>query len=282
MEQFPQDLLKQLIDIGTNYGLKVIGGIVILVVGWMLSGSVSRSMKRLLSNRRRVDPTLLGFVASITRYVFMALVVIAVLNQFGVQTGGLIALIGASGIAIGLALQGTLSNIAAGFMLLTFRPFRVGQYIEVAGQAGTVQELTLFTTELATPDNVQIIVPNNAIWGQSIVNYSHHARRRVDFTLGIAYSDDIGQAIDIVEGALKDDTRCLQDPEPQIVVGELADSSVNLIVRVWVEATDYWPVKFDLTRAFKERFDRNGISIPFPQQELHISAQALRAVKGAA
>ncbi len=279
MPEISTETINQLIATGTSYGLNVIGGIVILIIGWIIAGSLSRGVRRALSIRRGIDPTLQGFFASLVRYIVIAFVIIAVLNQFGVETASLIALLGATGIAIGFALQGTLANVAAGIMLLGFRPFRVGQYIEVAGHAGTVRELTLFTTELATPDNVQIIVPNSSVWGQSIVNYSYHERRRVDFLLGIAYGDDIGRAMDIIEGALKDDQRCLQDPEPQIVVGELADSSVNIIVRVWVDAADYWGVKFDLTRAFKERFDRNGISIPFPQQELHLSGQALSALK---
>ncbi len=263
-------LISAVIDAFTTYGMSVIGGIFILIIGWMVAGWAKRAVRRVLSKTDKVDATLRGFFSSLVRYVILVFVVIAVLNQFGVQTASLIAIFGAAGLAIGLALQGTLSNVAAGVMLLIFRPLRVGQYVEVAGKAGTVVDLNLFTTELATPDNVQIIIPNNAIWGTSVVNYSHHGTRRVDFTLGIGYGDDMDKAISVIESVIADDSRPLSDPAHQIVVGELADSSVNLIVRVWVRADDYWPLKFDFTKRFKERFDAEDISIPFPQQDVHM------------
>ncbi|MCP5365677.1 MAG: mechanosensitive ion channel [Hyphomicrobiales bacterium] len=269
-----QKLIESGIDVVSAYGLSVIGGIVLLVVGWIVAGAASRTTRRALSRTESVDETLRGFFASLVRYVVLAVVVIGVLNQFGVQTASLIAVLGAAGLAIGLAMQGTLSNVAAGIMLLIFRPFKVGQYVQVAGHGGTVRELSLFTTELATPDNVQIIIPNASVWGASVVNYSHHETRRVDFTLGIAYGDDIEQAMSVVKQQIDADPRPLADPEPQIVVGELADSSVNLIVRIWVNSCDYWPLKFDLTRRFKESFDAAGITIPFPQREVHLVHQA--------
>ena len=263
-------LISAVIDAFTTYGMSVVGGIFILILGWMVAGWAKRAVRRVLSRTDKVDATLRAFFSSLVRYVILVFVVIAVLNQFGVQTASLIAIFGAAGLAVGLALQGTLSNVAAGVMLLIFRPLRIGQYVEVAGKAGTVVDLNLFTTELATPDNVQIIIPNNAIWGSSVVNYSHHDTRRVDFTLGIGYGDDMDKAIAVIESVIADDPRPLAEPPAQIVVGELADSSVNIVVRIWVRADDYWPLKFDFTKRFKERFDAEGISIPFPQQDVHM------------
>ena len=265
-----QENVNQAVEAITTYGLDVIGGIIILVVGWIAAAWIARATRNALGKTDRVDETLRGFFSGLVRYAVLAVVIIAVLNQFGVETTSLIAVFGAAGLAIGLALQGTLSNVAAGVMLLIFRPFRVGQYVDVAGHAGTVKELALFTTELATPDNVQIIIPNASVWGASVVNYSHHTTRRLDITLGIAYGDDIDHAFATVRKVLDAEDRMLGDPEPQIVVGELGDSSVNLYVRIWLKAADYWPAKFDLTKAFKEALDAAGISIPFPQRDVHL------------
>ncbi len=209
----------------------------------------------------------------LVKYAIIAFVVIAVLNQFGIQTTSLIAVFGAAGLAVGLALQGTLSNVAAGVMLLIFRPFSIGQYVQVAGTGGTVRSLNLFTTELATPDNVHIVVPNAAIWGSTVLNYSYHSTRRLEWMLGISYGDDIGQAMQCIHAVLDGDDRILSDPETLVAVAELADSSVNIVVRAWVKSEDYWSVKFDLTRAFKEAFDAKGISIPFPQRDVHLIQQ---------
>lgn len=259
----------------TTYGLSVIGGLIILAVGWIVAGWAKRSVDRGLSKFEKLDITLRHFLANLVRYVVLVFVVLAVLAQFGVQTASLIAIFGAAGLAVGLALQGTLSNLAAGVMLLLFRPFKVGQYVVIAGsQGGTVKTIDLFVTELATPDNVQILVPNGEIWGSSITNYSFHETRRVDFLVGIDYGDDIDKAFDVIKGVVAKDKRCLADPEPQIVVGELADSSVNIIVRVWSAGSDYWGVKFDLTKAFKEALDAAGITIPFPQRTVHMVGQA--------
>jgi small conductance mechanosensitive channel len=159
-------------------------------------------------------------------------------------------------------------------MLMVFRPIKMEQYVEVAGQAGTVKSISLFTTELATPDNVQIIIPNSSVWGSSVVNYSHHATRRVDFLLGIGYDDDIEKAMQVIQKVVDGDSRCHKDPAPQIVVGNLGESSVDIIARVWADAGDYWPLKFDLTKAFKQAFDENGITIPYPQRDLHVFHKA--------
>jgi small conductance mechanosensitive channel len=238
----------------------------LIVAGW-----AQRTTRRALSKVDRLDETLRGFFASIVKYVIIIFVVLAVLNQFGVQTASLIALLGAAGLAIGLAMQGTLTNIAAGVMLLIFRPFKIGDYIDAGGQAGTVRELGLFMTELNTPDNVRITLPNSAIWGQAIKNFSHNATRRVDLVIGIAYDDDINKAIASINDVITGDDRSHKEPAPMIAVTELADSSVNLVVRVWCDAGNYWPLKFDLTKAIKERLDADGITIPFPQRDVHMA-----------
>ena len=196
----------------------------------------------------------------------------AVLSQFGIETTSLVAVLGAAGLAVGLALQGTLSSVAAGVMLLIFRPFKVGDYVEVAGKAGTVDALTLFVTELNTPDNVHIIIPNAEVWGTAVVNYSYNSTRRVDLIMGIDYGDDIDKAMTAINAEIAKDNRIHQSPEPFVAVTELADSSVNLVIRVWCDAGNYWGVKFDLTKAFKQRFDADGISIPFPQTVIHQAA----------
>lgn len=252
------------------YGFQVVGAIVVLVVGWIAAGMASRLTAKGLAKTGRVDETLTGFLSSLVKYIVLIVMVIMVLNLFGVQTTSLIAVLGAASLAIGLALQGTLSNVAAGVMLLMFRPFKVGDYIEGGGQAGTVKAISLFVSELATPDNVQILVPNSQMWGSAIKNYSFHATRRVDMVLGISYEDDVEKAIGIVEQMAGDDGRVMDDPAPQIVVGELADNSVNIVIRLWCQAGDYWGIKFDMTKALKLRMDAEGISIPYPQRTLHV------------
>jgi len=258
----------------STFGIKLLVGLVILVVGMRLSTFLSNRLVAMLNRKEGLDEMLVHFFGSLARYSIIAVTVITVLNQIGVQTASLLAVLASAGLAIGLALQGTLSNIAAGVMLIFFRPFRTGQYVEVAGKAGTVKNVSLFTTELATPDNVQIILPNSEVWSGSIVNYSHHETRRVDFLLGISYSDNIDKAFSVINGVIGGDKRIHADPAPQVVVSELADSSVNITVRVWATSGDYWDVKFDLTKQFKEALDANGLSIPFPQQDVHLIQSA--------
>jgi small conductance mechanosensitive channel len=269
-----QESVDRVIELITTYGMNVLGGLIILIVGWIAANWIGGMTSRMLGRSKRVEPTLQGFLSSLVKYAVLAFVIIAVLNQFGVQTTSLIAVFGAAGLAIGLALQGTLSNVAAGTMLMIFRPIKVDQYVEVAGQAGTVKSISLFATELATPDNVQIIIPNSAVWGSSVLNYSHHATRRVDFLLGISYEDDIDKAMGVAQKVVEGDSRSHKEPEPQIVVGNLGDSSVDIIVRVWSDAADYWSLKFDLTKAFKQAFDENGITIPYPQRDMHVYHRA--------
>jgi small conductance mechanosensitive channel len=273
IEQSTQDAINMAVELVTTYGLSVVGGLAIFIFGWIAASWMSGGVRRALSRSRRVDATLRGFFASLVKYAVLAFVIIAVLNQFGVQTASLIAIFGAASLAIGLALQGTLSNVAAGVMLLIFRPLKVGQYVEVAGHAGTVQEITLFTTELATPDNVQIVIPNAQVWGSAVVNYSAHKLRRCDFTLSIAYSDDVDAAIAVVHREIGNDSRALSDPEPTVAVAALAESSVDLTARIWVNAEDYWPFKFDMTKRFKQAFDAAGLTIPFPQREIKVQQE---------
>lgn len=254
----------------TGYGLQVIGGVVILIVGWLAAGVVARATERALAKTDKVEKTLRQFLRSVAYYLVIAVTIVAVLANFGVQTASLITVLGAAGLAIGLALQGTLSNIAAGVMLLLFRPFKVDDYVEVAGHAGSVRGITLFVTELATPDNVQIVVPNAQVWGAAVKNYSHHATRRLDLFVGIAYEADVDKALALVSGVIDADERTFADPAPMVVVGDLGESSVDLIVRTWCKAGDYWPLKFDLTKRIKERLEQEGISIPYPQRTVHL------------
>lgn len=254
----------------TTYGLSVLGGLVVLIVGWTIAGWAGRVVDRALGKIEKIDVTLRSFLASATRYLVLVLTALAVLSEFGVQTASLITVFGAASLAIGLALQGTLSNLAAGVMLLFFRPFHVGDYVEAGGHAGTVKAIDLFMTEFATPDNVRILVPNGNIWGGAVVNYSHYATRRVDLLIGIDYGDDIDKAFETIRGVIRAEGRVHGEPEPMVAVGELADNSVNIIIRVWCDAGNYWPLKFALTKAIKEALDKAGISIPFPQRTVHI------------
>ena len=203
-------------------------------------------------------------------FLILTFAVLAALAKFGIQTASFVAILGAAGFAIGFALQGSLSNFAAGVLILVLRPFKVGDYIDGAGVAGTVKEIKLFTTVLATPDNIKIMVPNGKLFGDTIKNISAFDTRRVDIVIGIGYTSDIQKAYDVLMDLMNEDTRVLSDPPANVAVSELADSSVNFVVRPWVKKEDYWGVKFDLTRRIKEAFDENGIEIPFPQQVVHM------------
>jgi len=251
------------------YGVNIITGMLILIIGFWLSNRVRSFVWHLGLKYESLDDTLFKFLASLARYAIITLTLVLVLTRLGVETTSLIAVIGAAGLAIGLALQGTLSNLAAGVMLMGFRPFRIGEFIEVAGQSGTVAGVNLFTTELTTPDNVQIIIPNAAVWGSSIVNYSAHDTRRCDMTFGVGYGVNLADAEKIIRDQISADARALSEPAaPLVVVGNLGDSSVDFTVRVWCKASDYWGMKFDLTRGIKEAFDNNGIDIPFPTRTI--------------
>jgi small conductance mechanosensitive channel len=251
-------------------GLKAL---VILVVGWLVAKFLKGLVRRLMV-RSGVDPTLIGFCASITYMVLMVLVVVSALGKLGVQTTSFIAVIAAAGLAVGFALQGSLGNFAAGVLLIAFRPFKVGDFIEAGGTSGAVEEIQVFATTLKTPDNKAITVPNAAITGGNIINYSAKPVRRVDMVFGIGYGDDIKRAKEVIQGILTKDSRILKEPEPTIAVSELADSSVNIAVRPWVKTADYWGVFFDTTEAVKLEFDAQGITIPYPQQDVHMHQAA--------
>lgn len=253
----------------STWGLRVVGAIVVLIIGRWVAGLIRASVRRGLE-KAKVDAALVPFFSSLVYYVALAVVLIAVLNLFGIETTSLIAVLGAAGLAIGLALQGTLSNFAAGTMLLVFRPFKPGNWVEVAGVAGTVAEIGIFTTVLNTGDNIRILIPNASIYGDTIKNYSANENRRVDMIMGISYDDDIGQAIEVITRVVTNDKRVLADPAPTIAVAELGDSSVNIVVRPWCAVSDYWGVKFDLTRELKEQLEAAGCSIPYPQRDVHM------------
>jgi len=250
-----------------SYGPLIVNGIkalAVLIIGWIIAGLVSGLVRRKMMSSKNIDPTLGSFVGSIVKWVILLMVLVAVLGLFGIEATSLVAVLGAATLAIGLALQGTLSDIAAGFMLILFRPYKLGQYVDIGGTSGTVQDLNLFVTELVTPDNVQIIVPNGQAWGAIITNYSHHETRRVDLTFGIDYTDDADKAMAAIKRLAEADERIHADPEPWIRVTNLGESSVDLTARLWCDASDYWDVKFELTKAVKEAFDSEGISIPYP------------------
>ena len=263
-----ENALNTLYDFVVTYGLKIVGAILILIVGRIVAGVVRRGVRKGLT-KSNVDQSLVSFFGHLVYFVIILFAVLAALAKFGVQTASFVAVLGAAGFAIGFALQGSLSNFAAGVMLLVFRPFKVGDYVDAGGTAGTVKEIQLFTTVLATPDNVKVIAPNGAVFGSTIKNYSGYDTRRVDVAIGIAYDAPIQKAKEIMEDIIKKDERTLDDPPMQIAVAELADSSVNFVVRMWVKKEDYWAVKFDVTQAIKEAFDREGIEIPFPQRVIH-------------
>ncbi len=253
----------------TIYGLKVVAAIAVLIVGrWVAKGLTGFTEK--IMNKKQVDPTVVSFVANMTYIALLVFVVLAALGQLGIQTTSFIAVIGAAGLAIGLALQGSLSNFAAGFLMIIFRPFKVGDFIEGAGVAGTVEKIQIFTTQLKTPDNKTIIIPNAKLSGDNIVNFSAKGTRRVDMVFGIGYGDDIDKARKIIADIIKNDDRVLKDPPPTIAVSELADSSVNFAVRPWVNGADYWDLLFDVTETIKKRFDAEDVSIPFPQHDVHV------------
>ena len=256
----------------TTYGLKVVGAILILVLGRIAAGIGHNIVKRVLT-KYRTDPAVVSFAGSLVEILILVFAVLAALAKFGIQTASFVAILGAAGFAVGFALQGSLANFAAGVLILILRPFRVGDYIEGGGTEGTVKEILLFTTVLATPDNVKIIVPNRLLFGETIKNYSANDTRRVDMVVGISYSSSIQKAVEILQGLVRADERILKEPEPTIAVSELADSSVNIVVRPWVKRDDYWSVKFDMTRKIKESFDENGIEIPFPQHVVHMSKE---------
>lgn len=267
-------------EIMAEYGLKVLGAILIFLIGRYVAKLLSKVLVQVLT-KAKVDPTLVPFIENLGYTVMLVFVVIAALGQAGVQTTSLIAVLGAAGLAIGLALQGSLANFASGVLLLVFKPFRVGDFVEVAGVKGTVCAIQIFNTVLNSPDNVRIVVPNGAVTGGSILNYTINGTRRVDLTVSVSYGDDLKKARRVIDGVLATDPRILAEPAPVVGVHEMASSSVNFVVRPWVKASDYWKVYWDLTEKLKVAIDENGLTIPFPQQDVHIKTNVGAALKGA-
>lgn len=251
------------------WGINIFFALLIFVLGRIVSRWLLGFLIKLL-RKSGMDNILVNFVSSIARVLLLLLIIIASLNQLGVDTTSLIALVGAAGLAVGLALQGSLQNFASGVMLIVFRPFKDGDFVEAAGTAGVVEKIGIFSTVLRTPDNREIIVPNGAIYGGNIINNSARDTRRIDMVFGIGYGDDLRKARELITGILKTDDRILDEPAPSVVVGELADSSVNFFVRPWVKSDDFWAVKCDLNEQVKLAFDDNGISIPYPQMDIHL------------
>ncbi len=273
MQETPNQIsafLSEVSNLIAGYGLDVLGGIVIAIVGWYAAKGIQRFVLRALRRTEKVEETFAMVIAKVARYTVIVFVGVVVLSQFGVQTASIIAALGAAGIAIALAMQGTLSNIAAGTMLLFLRPFRVGDYIDADGIAGTIDELGLLTTQMRTFDGIYVMVPNNQLWNKAIKNYSRLPTRRLDLVVGISYEDDIEAALRVLEDLLGSDQRALADPVPQVMVKELADSSVNINMRCWTNSGDYWNLLFDLTKQSKHSLAAAGITIPFPQRDLHI------------
>jgi small conductance mechanosensitive channel len=272
----PEDLtmldninIQQLIETYVlPWGINIVMALAIFLIGKFVVKMLVKLAKKLMA-KAKVDNILVNFIASIINTILLLFVVIAALDQLGLETTSLIALIGAAGLAIGLALQGTLQNLASGVMLIVFRPFNDGDFIEAAGVSGVVEEIGIFTTTMRSGDNREIIIPNGEIFGGTITNYSKRTTRRVDMVFGIGYDDDIKKAKEIISQILNDDERVLKDPEALVVVGELADSSVNFNVRPWCKTEDYWNVYFDTHEKIKLTFDAEGISIPYPQMDIH-------------
>ena len=264
-------LMGTLTGLVTTWGVQVLGALVVLIMGRVVAGVIKRSVARGLK-RAKIDHSLVPFMSNTVYYMVLTVVIIAVLSLFGVETTSLIAIVGAAGLAIGLALQGTLSNFAAGVMLLIFHPFRKGDVIEAGGSKGAVVEIGVFTTVLDSAENVKIIVPNSAVTGGTITNYSAYDTRRIDLVMGISYDDDIGKAIETINAVLESDSRVLKEPAPRVAVAELADSCVNLVVRPWCNSSDYGPLRFGLTRRLKEELESNGCSFPYPQHDVHVIA----------
>jgi len=241
----------------------------IFLVGKFVVRLVVSAIAKLMQ-KQEVDKTLETFICNLVRTALMVVVVIAAIGAIGIETTSFIAIFGAAGLAVGLALQGSLSNFASGVLIVLFRPYRVGDWIEAAGISGSVEQVQILTTILKTGDNKQIIVPNSQIMDSIITNYSANDTRRVDMVVGVSYSDDIDKVRETIMELIAADDRILAEPAPRIAVSQLADSSVNFIVRPWVKTSEYWDVLFDLTEAVKKRFDKEGISIPFPQQDVHL------------
>lgn len=256
------------------YGLDVLAAIVIFVAGKWLADRLSVIFEKVLL-RAKIDETLAKFSKHLSYAAILAFVSITALAKLGIQTASFIAVLGAAGFAVGMALQGSLSNFAAGILILIFRPFKVGDVVVLAGMTGTVQEIQIFNTILCSGDNIQYVIPNSQATSHCVTNMTAHDKRRLDMVIGVSYSDDLKKAKQVLRNVLESDPDVLKEPDPVVAVGELSESSINFYVRPWVKVGDYWTVRFRLTEKIKETFDTNGISIPFPQRDVHIKNVAV-------
>jgi len=263
------EMAAKLAEMFTDWGIKLILAVLVFVIGRWVAKIITTIVRKLME-KREVAPMAVSFLSSLVYAMLMTFVVIAALAKLGINTASFVAILAAAGLAIGLALQGSLSNFAAGFLIIVFRPFRVGHFVEVNGVAGVVEDIAVFTTTLKTPDNKKVIIPNAQVTGGNIVNYSANDTRRVDLIVGVSYSDNLDKVRSVLTEILKQQDKVLADPEPTIAVAELGDSSVNFAVRPWVKTEDYWDVFFGVTEAVKKRFDEEGICIPFPQRDIHM------------
>ncbi|EGR4403281.1 small-conductance mechanosensitive channel MscS [Vibrio cholerae] len=257
-------------DLLIQYGVNVISAILILFIGNLVVKGVAGSVAKVLK-KKEMDKAVVDFIHGIVRYTLFIIVLIAALSRIGVQTASVVAVIGAAGLAVGLALQGSLSNFAAGVLIVAFRPFKSGDYVEIGGVAGSVDSIQIFQTVLKSPDNKMVVVPNSAVIGGAITNYSRHETRRVDMVIGVSYKSDLQKTKRVLRETLEKDPRILKDPDMTIGVLTLADSSINFVVRPWCKTEDYWKVYFDSMQAIKEALDANGIEIPFPQMDVHLN-----------
>ncbi len=248
-----------------SYGMSVLGAVLILLIGWVVAGMLGRWTRRVLARVDRIDRAVAGFFGNSVRYGILVIVIVMVLGQFGVQTTSIVAALGAAGLAIGLALQGTLQNVAAGIMLLVLKPFRIGDYIDTGSISGTVEDIGLFATEMKTLDGLFRLVPNTLLWNVPITNYSRNALRRYDLAIGIGYDDDIKAAETVLLDLARQDEHILSNPEPATFVAELGDSAVTVTLRYWTSADDFWATSRDMTKKAKQAFDAKGITIPYPQ-----------------
>lgn len=268
-EDMMETVVQWLLQDGINLLKAIVLALIIFVIGKWIAGAIKNKLRSTME-KRNVDPALISFGTSIIYYMLLIAVVLAAVQQLGFQTTSLVAVLGAAGLAVGLALQGSLSNFASGVLIIMFRPFKIGDFIDAGGQSGVVQEIGVLVTILKTPDNKKIIQPNSAIMSGAIVNVTANDTRRVDMTVGVSYSDDLDKVQNIITEVLNADSRVLKDPAPQVVVAEMADSSVNFNVRPWVATGDYWGVFFDFQKNIKQRLDQEGVSIPFPQRDVHL------------
>ena len=268
-----ENVLKTISEYMSKYGLKVLGAIVILLVGRWLAGFIAGMVERALL-RAKIEKTIAKFIKHLTHIAALVFVVIAALAAVGIETTQFAVVLGGAALAIGLALQGSLANFASGFLMIIFRPFKVGDFIEAAGTKGTVKEIRIFNTILNTPDNIRVIIPNAKLTDGNIMNYTVNGTRRVDMVIGVSYEDDLKKAKHVIEQVLAADDRVLDEPAPTVAVRELADSSVNFVVRPWVNSADYWDVYFDTTAQVKISLEENDITIPFPQHDVHMKTEA--------